>query len=84
MVSMSFPIWFLISDISPPSEISKKEVDVITIPKKDSLIVHEPRTKVDLTKYLENQNFRFDYSFDDSCSNELVYKWVDYWNLFQP
>ena len=57
-------------------EINKKEVDVLTIPKKDTLIVHEPRTKVDLTKYLENQNFRFDYAFDDSCSNELVYKYT--------
>lgn len=57
-------------------EINKKEIDVITIPKKDTLIVHEPRTKVDLTKYLDNQNFRFDYAFDDSCSNELVYKYT--------
>ena len=30
------------------------------------------KTNVDLTKYLENQNFRFDYSFDGSCPNELV------------
>ncbi|KAF2368009.1 Kinesin motor domain [Trinorchestia longiramus] len=57
-------------------EVTKKEVDVVTIPKKDTLIVHEPRTKVDLTKYLDNQNFRFDYAFDDSCSNELVYKYT--------
>ena len=34
-----------------------KEVDVITIPTKDVILVHEPKTKVDLTKYLENQNF---------------------------
>ncbi|XP_047736887.1 kinesin-like protein KIF2A isoform X2 [Hyalella azteca] len=57
-------------------EITKKEVDVVTIPKKDTLVVHEPRTKVDLTKYLDNQNFRFDYAFDDTCSNELVYKYT--------
>jgi hypothetical protein len=31
---------------------------------------------VDLTKFLENQHFRFDYAFDETCSNELVYKWV--------
>lgn len=31
--------------------------------------------QVDLTKYLENQNFRFDYAFDDSCDNEKVYKY---------
>jgi kinesin family protein 2/24 len=31
---------------------------------------------VDLTKFLENQHFRFDYAFDETCCNELVYKWV--------
>lgn len=46
------------------------------MPSKDQIIVHEPKNKVDLTKYLENQHFRFDYAFDDSCSNEIVYKWV--------
>lgn len=54
----------------------KKELDVITVPQKDTLIVHEPKTKVDLTKFLENHNFRFDYAFDDSCNNEIVYKYT--------
>ena len=49
---------------------------MVTMPNRDQTIVHEPRTKVDLTKYLENQHFRFDYAFDDSCDNQLVYKWV--------
>ncbi|XP_045594078.1 kinesin-like protein KIF2A isoform X3 [Procambarus clarkii] len=57
-------------------EEGKREIDVITIPKRNSLYVHEPRTKVDLTKYLENQNFRFDYAFDETCNNELVYKYT--------
>ncbi|KAK4297358.1 hypothetical protein Pmani_030210 [Petrolisthes manimaculis] len=57
-------------------EQAKREIDVITIPKRNSLSVHEPRTKVDLTKYLENQNFRFDYAFDETCHNELVYKYT--------
>ena len=51
-------------------------MDVVTIPNKDQTIVHEPKTKVDLTKYLDNQHFRFDYAFDDNCTNELVYKLV--------
>lgn len=50
------------------------QVDVISVPTKDQMIVHEPKNKVDLTKYLENQKFRFDYAFDDSCTNEVVYK----------
>lgn len=57
-------------------EITKKEVDVISVPTKDQMIVHEPKNKVDLTKYLENQKFRFDYAFDDSCTNEVVYKYT--------
>lgn len=55
-------------------EMSRKEVDVISVPTKDTVIVHEPKNKVDLTKYLENQCFRFDYAFDETCTNELVYK----------
>nr|CAD7399683.1 unnamed protein product [Timema cristinae] len=57
-------------------ETTRKEVDVISVPSKNQLVVHEPKLKVDLTKYLENQHFRFDYAFDDSCSNDLVYKYT--------
>ena len=31
---------------------------------------------MDLTKYLENQQFRFDYAFDESCDNERVYNYT--------
>lgn len=57
-------------------ESQRKDVDVITIPNKDLTIVHEPKQKVDLTRYLENQMFRFDYAFDESADNELVYKYT--------
>lgn len=57
-------------------EISRKEIDVIAVPSKDTVIVHEPKNKVDLTRYLENQLFRFDYAFNETCSNELVYKFT--------
>ncbi|XP_026464024.1 kinesin-like protein Klp10A [Ctenocephalides felis] len=57
-------------------ETNKKEIDVISVPSKDQMIVHEPKSKVDLTKFLENQHFRFDYAFDESCSNEIVYKYT--------
>merc|ERR1719266_780847 len=33
-------------------------------------------TKVDLTKYLENQHFRFDNVFDETTDNEMVYKYT--------
>lgn len=57
-------------------ENTKKEVDVITIPRRDTIVVHEPKNKVDLTKYLDNQQFRFDYAFNEDCSNEIVYKFT--------
>uniref|UniRef100_A0A3P9KZU2 Kinesin-like protein n=1 Tax=Oryzias latipes TaxID=8090 RepID=A0A3P9KZU2_ORYLA len=57
-------------------EISVKDLDVITIPSKDVVMVHEPKQKVDLTRYLENQTFRFDYAFDDNSTNEMVYRFT--------
>ncbi|TRY89803.1 hypothetical protein DNTS_001863 [Danionella cerebrum] len=57
-------------------EIVKKELDVVTIPGKGVLLLHEPKQKVDLTKYLENQTFHFDYSFDEDSTNDLVYRFT--------
>lgn len=58
------------------SDIFKKEIDIITVPNKNTLIVHEPKYKVDLTRYLDNHMFKFDYAFNESCSNEVVYKYT--------
>uniref|UniRef100_A0A4W6BZV0 Kinesin-like protein n=1 Tax=Lates calcarifer TaxID=8187 RepID=A0A4W6BZV0_LATCA len=57
-------------------ELSTKDLDVITIPSKDVVMVHEPKQKVDLTRYLENQTFRFDYAFDENSTNEMVYRFT--------
>lgn len=57
-------------------ESDRREIDVITVPNKDIVIVHEPKQKVDLTKYLENQSFRFDYSFDENSTNEMIYRYT--------
>ncbi|XP_036835826.1 kinesin-like protein KIF2A isoform X2 [Oncorhynchus mykiss] len=57
-------------------ELTIRDLDVITIPSKDVVMVHEPKQKVDLTRYLENQTFRFDYAFDDSTTNEIVYRFT--------
>ncbi|XP_034090421.1 kinesin-like protein KIF2C isoform X3 [Gymnodraco acuticeps] len=57
-------------------EITRKEIDVVSIPGKGALLVHEPKQKVDLTKYLDNQVFHFDYSFNETATNELVYKFT--------
>ncbi|XP_064386019.1 kinesin-like protein KIF2A [Halichondria panicea] len=57
-------------------ETGRKEVDVITVPDVSSTYVHEPKTKVDLTKYIDNQRFVFDYSFNENVTNETVYKFT--------
>ena len=57
-------------------EISKKDIDVITMPNKDHCLVHLPKLKVDLTKYLDNQKFRFDFAFDENTPNDLVYRYT--------
>lgn len=57
-------------------EIGKKDIDVITVPSKDLIVVHEPKHKVDLTRYLENHMFRFDYAFDETADNEMIYRYT--------
>jgi kinesin family member 2/24 len=57
---------------------------VITVPNKDQMVVHEPKQKVDLTKFLENQHFRFDYAFDDTATNEMVYRYFFSICVFVP
>ena len=37
------------------------------------LTVHEPRVKVDLTKYVEHHAFAFDDVLDEEVSNDAVY-----------
>jgi kinesin family protein 2/24 len=58
------------------NELTRKEVDVISVPSKEEIVVHQPKHKVDLTKFLENKHFKFDYAFDETCSNELVYRYT--------
>jgi len=48
----------------------------VTVPNKETVIVHEPKQKVDLTKYLDNQTFYFDYAFDETSDNDIVYRSV--------
>ena len=58
------------------AELARQDTDVVTVPNKDTVVVHEPKQKVDLTKYLDNQTFRFDYAFDENADNDIVYRRV--------
>ncbi|XP_058493040.1 kinesin-like protein KIF2A [Solea solea] len=57
-------------------ELAAKDLDVITIPNTEMIMVHEPKQKVDLTRYLKNQTFCFDYVFDEWSTNEMVYRFT--------
>ncbi|XP_066925395.1 kinesin-like protein KIF2A [Clytia hemisphaerica] len=57
-------------------ENAKKDIDIVAGADKQTTIVHECKLKVDLTKYLDNHKFRFDYSFDETATNEIVYRYT--------
>ena len=54
-------------------EIQKNEADIIDIRDPQSVTVRENKTKVDLTKYVEEHNFVFDGAFDQFASNQKVF-----------
>ena len=45
----------------------------IEIQRHGRVYVHEPKTKVDLTRIIETQAFVFDDAFDSHETNELIY-----------
>ncbi|VVA97898.1 unnamed protein product [Arabis nemorensis] len=54
-------------------ETARKEDDVVTV-SDNSLTVHEPKLKVDLTAYVEKHEFCFDAVLDEDVSNDEVYR----------
>ncbi|KAI9149794.1 hypothetical protein H9P43_009973 [Blastocladiella emersonii ATCC 22665] len=55
-------------------ELKRNEVDVAAVnAHARTLVINEPKTKVDLTKYTEQHTFVFDEVFGDECNNEDVY-----------
>ncbi|XP_039025063.1 kinesin-like protein KIN-13A [Hibiscus syriacus] len=54
-------------------EISRKEDDIVIV-KENSLTVHEPKLKVDLTAYVEKHEFCFDAVLDEHVTNDEVYR----------
>jgi chromosomal replication initiation ATPase DnaA len=55
------------------TEILSKDVEVISVPTNYEIIVHSEKRELDLTRYIENLHFRFDYAFDENCQNSEVY-----------
>ena len=57
-------------------ELANFDYDVVTIPDGTTTLVHEPKTKVDLSKYLDNHEFHFDHAFDEDIKNSTVYRFT--------
>ena len=57
-------------------ELANFDYDVVTVPAGSEIVVHEPKTKVDLSKYLDNHDFRFDHVFDDDITNATIYRFT--------
>eukprot|EP01132_Coremiostelium_polycephalum_P006190 gene6190-7707_t len=54
-------------------ELSKNERDIIEVANMKELIVNEPKTKLDLSKYIEKHRFIFNEVFDENSTNYQVY-----------
>eukprot|EP00818_Percolomonas_sp_WS_P005319 CAMPEP_0117442936 /NCGR_PEP_ID=MMETSP0759-20121206/4420_1 /TAXON_ID=63605 /ORGANISM="Percolomonas cosmopolitus, Strain WS" /LENGTH=689 /DNA_ID=CAMNT_0005234863 /DNA_START=2252 /DNA_END=4321 /DNA_ORIENTATION=+ len=55
-------------------EKSRGDADVMECSDEETLIVHEPKKKVDLTEYIDKHTFVFDEVFDEYAQNEEVYE----------
>lgn len=55
-------------------ERTRKEEDIVLVSETDkNVLVNEPKTKVDLTRYTEQHTFTFDDVLDEAVDNEGVY-----------
>lgn len=54
-------------------ELDKNDPDILRIENDQTLTVQELKTKVDLTKYIEEHAFTFDNVFGDEASNDDIY-----------
>ena len=54
-------------------EQNRSEKDVVDVFNHKELVLKEIKTKVDLTKYLEEHEFLFDNCYDNQTSNEQLY-----------
>ncbi|CAG8511329.1 4180_t:CDS:10 [Diversispora eburnea] len=55
-------------------EVARNEKDIATINSQRTVLINEPKMKVDLTRYVEQHTFVFDDVFDSDASNEEVYQ----------
>lgn len=60
------------------AEFDENHFDVISVKTAtypfSHVYVHEPKSRVDMSKHVEHHQFVFDNSFDDTAHNELIYR----------
>ncbi|KAI8855034.1 P-loop containing nucleoside triphosphate hydrolase protein [Chytridium lagenaria] len=61
-------------DLSERIRLRSNQTDIAPITGKRLLTIHEPKVKVDLTKFVEQHEFTFDEAFDSDCTNDEVYR----------
>jgi len=54
-------------------EIEKNDPDILRIDNQATMIVQELKTKVDLTKYIDEHSFTFDNVFGEDATNDDIY-----------
>eukprot|EP00300_Choanocystis_sp_HF-7_P027730 c32940_g1_i1.p1 GENE.c32940_g1_i1~~c32940_g1_i1.p1 ORF type:complete len:682 (+),score=172.57 c32940_g1_i1:62-2107(+) len=55
-------------------EIDKRDFNILSFSGDQYVALHDVKKNVDLSLRLENFDYRFDFAFDDACSNEDVYR----------
>ena len=55
-------------------EKAREDVDIVDMNEDNRVYLHEPRVKVDMTRYVETHEFAFDNAFDDQQNNNNIYE----------
>src|SRR5574344_2036780 len=55
-------------------EMQKGDKDIVNVNSAaHKVVIMEEKTKVDLTKYIENHPFKFDLVYNENTTNEVIY-----------
>ena len=55
-------------------EKAREDVDIVDMNEDSHVYLHEPRVKVDMTRYVETHEFAFDHAFDEKQNNLKIYE----------
>jgi hypothetical protein len=59
-------------------ELERSSFDIVTAKTASypysSVYIHEPKMRVDMSKYIDTHRYLLDHTFDESASNAQVYK----------